>query len=199
MPRDTPIANRRLAKEKLTRMLERKYLFTVNDMVNYFGKIQPPLSSLSSDHQKSVAVGGATNSRDFHFRNSRPSASNNFALIMSSNDEDLFSGGTADDNNINNDDDEDDDDILASILSNVESKLKRRRRRRDSNEVANDNLKISKRDLDSSAATSEASSQLDLELDEIINNSPDSRLLISNCDPTLSGKNLLNHKPLKFI
>lgn len=187
MPRDTPIANRRLAKEKLTRMLERKYLFTVNDMVNYFGKIQPPLSSLSSDHQKSMAAGGA-NSRDFHFRNSRPSASNNFALIMSSNDEDLF-GSTADDNN-NNDDDEDDDDILASILSNVESTLKRRRRRRDSNEVADDNLKISKRELDSSA-TSQTSSQLDLELDEIINNSPDSRLLISNCDPILSGKNTI--------
>lgn len=111
MPRDTPISDRRLAKEKLSRMLELKNIFTVNDMVNYFGKSDQSLSSFGGDDDTEITK--MSKKHGWHFRSSRPS-SNNFALIMSNN-EDLF-GDEVDEN----------EDLLTNILQSVENRLKRR-------------------------------------------------------------------------
>lgn len=184
MPYNTPISNRRVAKEKLNRMLEYKELFTVNDMINFYGKSQSApvvggsAALVGGDGElkpgsSGVGSGGGKNRNDFRFRNSRPNSapSNNFALIMSSNDDDLFGSSNNGATSGNEDDDDDNDEILASILSNVESKLKRstiikRRARRDLIDQ-----------LD----------EMGLELDEPAQ-AASTRIFFSECDPILSGK-----------
>lgn len=153
-------------------MLEYKSLFTVSDMVNFFGR-----SDLSWPEMNDQLVRLSTN-RDGIFRRSK--SFNNFALIKSSSSnhhEDIFG----------DDEDEDgDDDLLANILSSVESKLKKRRhnegeiRERRSVELVEDDTE----EKESTSSSLEFDMSAEDKVDRISHNS---KIFVSNCEPILTG------------
>lgn len=162
MPRGTQISERRIAKEKLTRMLEFKSLFSINDMVSYFGKSD---SLPDTINEETVLSNSIRKNRDEYFRRLK---SPNFALIKSSNHDEFFG------------EDNEDDDVLTSILSSVESRLKKRQ----SKEV----FRKQKRDLDFDQ--DQKLNSLELEWDQIdtidrIGHS--NKISIPDCEPILSG------------
>lgn len=153
-------------------MLEYKSLFTISDMVNFFGR-----SDLSWPEMNDQLVRLSTN-RDGIFRRSK--SFNNFALIKSSSSnhhEDIFG----------DDDDEDgDDDLLANILSSVESKLKKRHhnegevRERRSVELVEDDTE----EKESTSSSLEFDMSAEDKVDRISHNS---KIFVSNCEPILTG------------
>ena len=152
-------------------MLEYKSLFTVSDMVNFFGR-----SDLSWPEMNDQLVRLSTN-RDGIFRRSK--SFNNFALIKSSSNhhEDIFG----------DDEDEDgDDDLLANILSSVESKLKKRRHN-DGEIRERRSVELIEHDTEEKESTS-SSLEFDMSAEDKVDRiSHNSKIFVSNCEPILTG------------
>jgi hypothetical protein len=174
MPYGTSIAKRRLAKDRLYRMLEFKSLYTISDMVNYFGKLEP--TEIDEVMLEKIEKNGGSD-----ILKKSPKSFNNFALISSSNP-DFFEENS-----------EETEDILTHILSSVGHKLKRNKDDKKvsiKTDLAKKKVSKRKRNIGKLINKTEKKNyfEFDFSENEVMNNRGDMQIL--NCEPILSGKSL---------